>query len=177
MIATGGGIVTVPENRRALLRNCQVVCLRRSLDQLPDFDRPVTQKTGVEALFAQRKALYEGWADDIVDNVGDRSHRRNFKKSHFRRRKMKILIINGPNLNLLGLREPDIYGRQTYAGDLVRLIAGNLPRRAESRCECFQSNHEGRHRRQNPGGLRRSLTASSSTPPPTPTPAWPFWTR
>ena len=70
VIATGGGIVTVPENRRALLRNCQVVYLRRSLDQLPDFDRPVTQKTGVEALFAQRKALYEGWADDIVDNVG-----------------------------------------------------------------------------------------------------------
>lgn len=70
VIATGGGIVTVPENRRSLLRNCQVVYLRRSLDQLPDFGRPVTQKTGVEALFAQRKALYEGWADDIVDNVG-----------------------------------------------------------------------------------------------------------
>ncbi len=70
VIATGGGIVTVPENRRSLLRNCQVVYLRRSLDQLPDFDRPVTQKTGVEALFAQRRALYEGWADDIVDNVG-----------------------------------------------------------------------------------------------------------
>ena len=70
VIATGGGIVTVPENRRSLLRNCQVVYLRRSLDQLPDFGRPVTQKIGVEALFAQRKALYEGWADDIVDNVG-----------------------------------------------------------------------------------------------------------
>lgn len=70
VIATGGGIVTVPENRRSLLRNCQVVYLRRNLDQLPDFDRPVTQKTGVEALFAQRRALYEGWADDIVDNVG-----------------------------------------------------------------------------------------------------------
>lgn len=70
VIATGGGIVTVPENRRSLLRNCQVVYLRRSLDQLPDFGRPVTQKIGVEALFAQRRALYEGWADDIVDNVG-----------------------------------------------------------------------------------------------------------
>ena len=54
---------------------------------------------------------------------------------------MKLLVINGPNLNLLGLREPDIYGRQTYA-DLVRLIEDACARE-EIEVECFQSNHEG----------------------------------
>ena len=34
---------------------------------------------------------------------------------------MKILVINGPNLNLLGLREPDIYGKRTYS-DLIQMI-------------------------------------------------------
>ncbi len=54
---------------------------------------------------------------------------------------MKILVINGPNLNLLGLREPDIYGKQDYAA-LVRLI-GETADREGLEAECFQSNHEG----------------------------------
>ena len=54
---------------------------------------------------------------------------------------MKILVINGPNMNLLGLREPDIYGRQTYA-DLVAVLqqkAGELG----VEISFMQSNHEG----------------------------------
>lgn len=54
---------------------------------------------------------------------------------------MKILVINGPNLNMLGVREPAIYGRRTYA-DLVEYIqaaASQLAVEAEVR----QSNHEG----------------------------------
>lgn len=52
---------------------------------------------------------------------------------------MKILIINGPNLNMLGIREPEIYGKQTYA-DLCAVID-----EACGACEheIFQSNHEG----------------------------------
>lgn len=54
---------------------------------------------------------------------------------------MKILIINGPNLNLLGLREPDIYGRQTYA-DLVDFCR-SVAKKQEVDVEFYQSNHEG----------------------------------
>lgn len=54
---------------------------------------------------------------------------------------MKFLIINGPNLNLLGLREPDIYGKKTYA-DLLTLLHDTCAKEAVE-AECFQSNHEG----------------------------------
>ena len=54
---------------------------------------------------------------------------------------MKILVINGPNLNMLGIREPDIYGRRTYA-DLVGMIKEHCEKRGIE-VSFFQSNHEG----------------------------------
>ena len=54
---------------------------------------------------------------------------------------MKLLVLNGPNLNMLGIREPDIYGRKTYA-DLIRLIEDSC-REEGVEVECFQSNSEG----------------------------------
>ena len=54
---------------------------------------------------------------------------------------MKLLIINGPNLNLLGLREPAIYGTKNYAA-LVEFCESAC-REAGFGCEVFQSNHEG----------------------------------
>ena len=54
---------------------------------------------------------------------------------------MKIAVINGPNLNMLGVREPDIYGRQDYAA-LVRFNE-NACAQLGAECEVFQSNHEG----------------------------------
>ncbi len=54
---------------------------------------------------------------------------------------MKILVINGPNINMLGIREPEHYGKETYA-DLVKKIEGYCAEK-NIYCECFQSNHEG----------------------------------
>lgn len=54
---------------------------------------------------------------------------------------MKLLVLNGPNLNMLGIREPDIYGRTTYA-DLVKMIEDHCASR-EIEVECKQSNSEG----------------------------------
>ena len=54
---------------------------------------------------------------------------------------MKLLILNGPNINMLGIREPDVYGRETYATlcDTVRDHAKQLG----VDVELYQSNHEG----------------------------------
>ena len=54
---------------------------------------------------------------------------------------MKLLVLNGPNLNMLGIREPDIYGKQDYRAleDLIRSTCKKL----NVEVEIFQSNHEG----------------------------------
>lgn len=54
---------------------------------------------------------------------------------------MKIRVINGPNLNMLGIREPGIYGSQSYAG-LCEMIKKHCDEKGLE-VEFFQSNHEG----------------------------------
>lgn len=54
---------------------------------------------------------------------------------------MKILVINGPNLNMLGVREPGIYGQETYE-TLLRKIQNHCDQKGIE-VEFFQSNHEG----------------------------------
>ena len=54
---------------------------------------------------------------------------------------MKLLVINGPNLNFLGIREPDIYGAQTFS-QLLSFVE-KVCEEEQIKVECFQSNHEG----------------------------------
>ena len=54
---------------------------------------------------------------------------------------MKIMVINGPNINMIGVREPDIYGKQTFA-DLLALV-DRTAREESLDIQHFQSNHEG----------------------------------
>lgn len=54
---------------------------------------------------------------------------------------MRVFVINGPNLNMLGIREPDIYGEKTYQ-DLLHYIDG-AAQALDVTVEYFQSNHEG----------------------------------
>ncbi len=76
VIATGGGIVTRPENRDPLRQNGTVIYLSRPPHKLAVNGRPLTDANGVEALFLKRRHLYESWAeravlceDDIAKNV------------------------------------------------------------------------------------------------------------
>ena len=55
---------------------------------------------------------------------------------------MNVLVINGPNINFVGIREPGIYGHETYQ-DIIALCRRAGAEAGFSSTECFQSNHEG----------------------------------
>lgn len=73
--------------------------------------------------------------ESIFDNEDDQS---NSKAASTR----SLLVINGPNLNLLGIREPDLYGVQDYP-TMLQLCKDAAKEAGFDRCVCFQSNHEG----------------------------------
>ena len=70
IIATGGGIITRPENMDLLRQNSTVIFLRRPPEELPVKGRPLSQREGVEALYRHRLPLYEAAAHWTVDNIG-----------------------------------------------------------------------------------------------------------
>lgn len=66
---------------------------------------------------------------DTLEGAGEKSDR-------------KVLVLNGPNINMLGIREPSIYGHQSYA-DLVEMCQDEAEELGFAECWCYQSNHEG----------------------------------
>lgn len=70
IIATGGGSVLREENRKALMRNCLVVWVRRDLSLLDKSDRPLSGTKSVDTMYNERKPLYEGVCDRAIDNDG-----------------------------------------------------------------------------------------------------------
>ncbi len=67
--ATGGGAVTVPENREVLKRLGFIVYIKRDLDKLSVKGRPLSAGKGVEKLFEERGSNYSEWADAEVENI------------------------------------------------------------------------------------------------------------
>lgn len=109
--------------------NGQVIALSSSVMENPE-NRNLLKQNGVIIDIKKDgmdSTAYEQWADfDIVNNV-------EFKKS--------FLVLNGPNLNLLGSREPNIYGEESYS-DLVKFLEG-VAEEMNININVFQSNHEG----------------------------------
>lgn len=70
ILSTGGGCVTRAENYPLLHQNSRILWLRRDVDKLPTAGRPLSQSTPPAVLYEQRKALYEAFADAVVENEG-----------------------------------------------------------------------------------------------------------
>lgn len=152
--SVGGGTPVKEENRK-LLKECgTVVYLRNKPETIyerlkDDTTRPLLQCENplekIRELLASRKDAYEDCADIIIDTdemsleeVAECIADKTVKKEN---KSMKILVINGPNLNFLGIREKSVYGAQDYQY-LLDLIA-KKGEETGNEITVFQSNHEG----------------------------------
>ena len=147
--SVGGGTPVREENRELLRKLGKVVYLRVTPETVyhrlkEDTTRPLLQCADplgrIRQLMESRREAYEACADKIIDGDGltvEEIADRIMEEMG----KMKLLVINGPNLNFLGIREKSVYGTQDYEY-LLELIR----KKAESTgCDItvFQSNHEG----------------------------------
>lgn len=147
--SAGGGTPVREENRRLLRRMGTVIYLRVRPETVyerlkDDRTRPLLQCENplerIRELMEARREAYESCADVTVDvDGGDIDEI--IEKIAEGLNRMKLLVINGPNLNFLGIREKSVYGTQDY-----QYLLDLLQRKAEE-TDCvittFQSNHEG----------------------------------
>lgn len=153
VISTGGGVVIQPRTMVELKKRGTIVHLDRSLENIissleEDDERPLLAGNKVQKikkLYQERKYLYLLYRDQGIDNNGtERKTLETLQKlatADQRTSRKRILVMNGPNLNLLGFREPEIYGSSTYL-DLIRYLE-SLGEERNVELTFFQSNHEG----------------------------------
>ncbi len=142
IIATGGGAVLWSENRAAIRRTGWVYQLRRKLEDLPTEGRPLSQAGKLEEMARVRGPLYDAASDRRMENENSPEETAGRIWRDFVEGKRKtFLVINGPNMNMLGIRQPEIYGRATYK-DLKDMISAEAERLGVE-VSFFQSNHEG----------------------------------
>lgn len=166
ILSVGGGTPLREENRKLLKQIGTVVYLRIRPETVyerlkGDTTRPLLQcgnpLARIRELLEKRSGIYEEAADLIVDvdgleveEVADRilegqqklwGRRLQAGQESGGRKGMKILVINGPNLNFLGIREKSVYGTQDYRY-LLDMIA-NKGKEDGHDITVFQSNHEG----------------------------------
>lgn len=163
IISVGGGLAVREENQRLLKQLGTVVYLKASADTIyerlqSDTSRPLLQtadpKARIKELLLQREGAYEQACDITVEvdqltleEAADavlkevRKWKKAKKRERESRRAMKLLVINGPNLNFLGIRDKKVYGAQDYNA-LVEMI-GKKGEETGCEIEVFQSNHEG----------------------------------
>ncbi len=147
VIATGGGAVLRQANVSALRDKGVLVFLNRPAEDIFDSvsmaGRPLAQdgKDAFVDTFRRRLPIYRTAADVMAFDFSSPEATVDEILSKVNALPKKFLVINGPNLNLLGKREPGIYGDQTY-DSLCRLIEDYAAAHNAS-VRCFQSNHEG----------------------------------
>lgn len=147
--SVGGGTPVRRENRELLKRLGTVIYLRIRPETVyerlkNDTTRPLLQCDDplqrITELLEKRKEAYESCADVIID-VDGMEIECILQKIMEETGKMKLLVINGPNINFLGIREKSVYGTQDYQY-LLNLIQKKA-QETGSEILVFQSNHEG----------------------------------
>lgn len=149
IFSVGGGTPMRPENRELLRRLGMVVLLRVRPETVyerlkGDTTRPLLQcgdpLERISSLMESRREAYESCADLILDVDGMETDEI-MEKIAKEMERMKILVINGPNINFLGIREKSVYGTQDY-----QYLLDMIRKKAEETgndITVFQSNHEG----------------------------------